>query len=70
MVMFQQCYTSVSYILFLPIVFIGAFFLINLLLAVVNSSFSKINAEESAKAMALKEKNKLRFKKKRQDDGL
>jgi len=32
-------YTNFSFILFLPVVFIGAFFLVNLTLAVINSSF-------------------------------
>ena len=32
-------FTDFAFILFLPMVFIGAFFLVNLLLAVINSSF-------------------------------
>lgn len=40
MVQFQMSYSNFSFVLFLPIVFIGAFFLVNLTLAVINSSFS------------------------------
>lgn len=38
-----------SFLLFLPIVFIGAFFLVNLTLAVINSSFSTKSKELNAK---------------------
>ena len=40
MILFQMSFTDFAFILFLPMVFIGAFFLVNLLLAVINSSFS------------------------------
>jgi hypothetical protein len=40
MIQFQMSFTDFAFILFLPMVFIGAFFLVNLLLAVINSSFS------------------------------
>ena len=50
MVDFQRSYSTYSFILFLPIVFIGAFFLVNLTLAVINSSFSKMKQEQDAKA--------------------
>jgi hypothetical protein len=54
MIYYQQAYVSVAYILFLPMVFIGAFFLINLLLAVINSSFSSTNKEQQQKMEAEK----------------
>jgi hypothetical protein len=41
MIDFQKSYSFYSFFLFLPIVFIGAFFLVNLTLAVINSSFGK-----------------------------
>jgi hypothetical protein len=34
-----MAYSDFSFVLFLPIVFLGAFFLLNLTLAVINSSF-------------------------------
>lgn len=40
MIEYQMTFSDASFILFLMIVFIGAFFLVNLLLAVINSSFS------------------------------
>jgi uncharacterized paraquat-inducible protein A len=46
MVMFQQGYSMYSFVYFFLIVIIGAFFLVNLLLAVINSSFSNRNAIE------------------------
>jgi len=62
MIMFQKSYTDFSFILFLPIVFIGALMLINLLLAVINSSFSVTHKEQQMKMAALKEKNKIKKK--------
>lgn len=58
MIQFQQSYSDFSVLLFLPIVFIGAFFLINLLLAVINSSFASSNKEQQEKAAREREKNK------------
>ena len=40
MIYYYRSFNSLSWILFFPMVFIGSFFLINLLLAVINSSFS------------------------------
>jgi hypothetical protein len=65
MIMFQQAFFSGSFIIFIPVVFIGAFFLINLLLAVINSAFNNISAIEKEKALALKEKNRLKLSKKK-----
>lgn len=58
MIYFQQTYTNFAFLLFLPMVFIGAFFLINLLLAVINSSFSTSNKEQQAKLAIEREKKK------------
>ena len=50
--------------------FIGAFFLINLLLAVINSQFATIKAQELKKVEDEKAKKKLgKSKKKVSDDG-
>jgi hypothetical protein len=68
MIQFQQSYTDFSVILFLPIVFIGAFFLINLLLAVINSSFASSNKEQQLKQAAEKEKKKNKKKVVRVDE--
>lgn len=52
-VMIQQTYSNIGSILyFVPIVFIGSFFLLNLTLAVINSKFteaSKLQENEAAK---------------------
>lgn len=37
--MYQQAYTYAVFLYFVPLVFIGAFFLLNLVLAVINFSF-------------------------------
>ena len=44
--MYQMAYTYYSFFFFVPMVFIGAFFLLNLTLAVINSSFSKVMAKD------------------------
>ena len=41
MVMYQTVYTDYVFIYFVPLVFIGAFFLLNLTLAVINSKYSE-----------------------------
>ena len=41
MVMYQKVYYYVVFMFFLPLVFIGAFFLLNLTLAVINSKYSE-----------------------------
>lgn len=68
MIMFQQSFSAFAIILFLPVVFIGAFFLINLLLAVINSSFSKTNGELLKKMAIEKEKTRVKKKKVVTDD--
>lgn len=62
MVEFQMTFSDASFIIFLLIVFIGAFFLVNLLLAVINSSFSTTHNDQQKKMAALKEKNRLKKK--------
>ena len=52
MVFYFKVYTPYVFFFFMPMVFIGAFFLLNLLLAVINSSYS----EAQAKIKAAKEK--------------
>ena len=47
MVMYQQVYTYYVFMFFVPLVFIGAFFLLNLTLAVINTSFT--DAQERLK---------------------
>jgi len=44
MVMYQIAYTPWVFFFFVPMVFIGAFFLLNLTLAVINSSYSEAQA--------------------------
>ena len=63
MVMYQKAYTPFAIFFFVPMVFIGAFFLLNLTLAVIQSSYSetqnrikgekaKLKAEQDQLAMA------------------
>lgn len=70
MIYYQMAFTDASVMIFLPMVFIGAFFLLNLLLAVVNSSFSVKNAELQHKLKIEKEKNRTRKKPVRNEDFL
>lgn len=62
MIMYQQAYTNYVFIIFIPMVFVGAFFLVNLLLAVINTSFSNTHKVLQAKNAA--EKARRRKKKK------
>lgn len=49
MVMIQQTYSQVGSVLyFVPIVFIGSFFLLNLTLAVINSKFTEAHNEHAS----------------------
>jgi len=58
MVALMQSVGTWIVIYFYPIIFIGAFFLVNLLLAVINSSFSIKNKELQRKIQAEKEQKK------------
>lgn len=42
MVLYQRVYTYYVFLFFVPLVFIGAFFLLNLTLAVINTSFNDV----------------------------
>jgi voltage-dependent calcium channel L type alpha-1F len=54
----QQAMSYIMFIYFVPLVFIGAFFLLNLTLAVINSEFTKAHREQQAMdEEALKDKN-------------
>jgi len=69
-VYYQKTFSEIIFCLFLPIVFLGAFFLLNLTLAVINSSFGRTHKhyqelEEIAKEKA--RKNKLRAAMKEND---
>ena len=44
MVMYQKAFTPWTFFFFMPMVFIGAFFLLNLTLAVIQSSYSQTTA--------------------------
>ena len=55
MVLYQKASTSLVFFYFVSLVFIGAFFFLNLTLAVINSSY----AEAQAKLKAQKEKLRL-----------
>jgi hypothetical protein len=56
MMMVWKAYTPISFVYFLLIVLCGAFFLLNLTLAVINTSFNNANREASADAKAEKER--------------
>lgn len=48
MVMIQQTYSQIGSVLyFVPIVFIGSFFLLNLTLAVINSKFTEAHNDHA-----------------------
>ena len=54
--MLQRTYTHIIWIFFVPMVMIGAFFLLNLTLAVINSKFTEAhNEQQKANIEALKE---------------
>lgn len=55
--MMQQAYTIYIFIYFLPLVFIGAFFLLNLTLAVINSSFTDAHNEHQQREAKEKASN-------------
>jgi hypothetical protein len=58
MSMMQNAFTYHIYVYFLPLVFIGAFFLLNLTLAVINSEFTKAHNEHQAEEERLKNATK------------
>ena len=70
MIDYMKAFNQLSYIIFLPMVFIGAFFLINLLLAVINSSFSNSSAEQQKKLEEARAKAKKLRKRSRSADDL
>jgi hypothetical protein len=39
----EKSFTNLSFIFFIPLVFIGAFFLMNLTMAVIQSKYTKIH---------------------------
>lgn len=47
--MLQEAYTYIIYLYFVLIVFVGAFFLLNLTLAVINSKFTEAHNEQQEK---------------------
>ena len=55
MIMYQKTYTRFVFLFFVPLVFVGAFFLLNLTLAVINSSFNENNKKLKAKLQKLEE---------------
>ena len=64
MIMYQKTYTNFVFFFFFLLVFIGAFFLLNLTLAVINGAFVKNQQqlkEEEAKEQA--ERNQFKVKK-------
>ena len=49
MVLYQKVYTYYVFLFFVPLVFIGAFFLLNLTLAVINISYNESQEEQKKK---------------------
>ena len=62
-----MAYTYYVFFYFVPLVFMGAFFLLNLVLAVINNSFSE-NQKKSEEELKRIEAEKNKLKKKRNDD--
>ena len=52
--MMQLTFASFIYVLFITMILLGAFFLLNLLLAVINSKFTEAHNEHLAQEAALK----------------
>lgn len=50
--MLQKAYSFYVFFFFIPLVFMGAFFLLNLTLAVINSKFTEAHHEQEAKDAA------------------
>ena len=67
MVMYQKVYTRFVFLFFLLLVFIGAFFLLNLTLAVINSSFP-VNQNKFREAKLKEEAERNQFKVKKSSD--
>ena len=63
MVMLQKCQSVIVILYFIPIIFVGAFFLLNLTLAVIKSKFT----EEHKKKQGSKSGKKKKKKKKKDD---
>mgnify|MGYP001127747482 CR=1 FL=1 len=55
MVMYQIVYSPFTIFFFVPMVFIGAFFLLNLTLAVIQSSYSQTKGDQKAEKERLKQ---------------
>lgn len=69
MVMYQKAYTPLVFFFFVALVFIGAFFFLNLTLAVINSSYSEAQARIKAQKEKLRqEQNQIRGGKKSKSD--
>lgn len=57
MVWIEKTYTTISFLFFIPIVFIGAFFLLNLTLAVIKSQFTEEHNKKKNKRGPRKKRN-------------
>lgn len=69
MVMYAKVYTGLVFFFFVPLVFIGAFFLLNLTLAVINSSYSEtIKKIKAEKQRILDEQNQFKTRPKTDDE--
>ena len=68
--MYQMAYTYYAFLFFVPMVFIGAFFLLNLTLAVINSKFSETMKENEESKKKLETESRQFKISKSQDDEL
>jgi len=69
MIKYQKTYTwAVGPAFYIPMAYLGGYFFLNLLLAVINSSFSSSNAVQQAKLAAEREKAKRKKKPVKDDD--
>jgi hypothetical protein len=60
--MMQDSYSDAMFLFFVPLVFIGAFFLLNLTLAVINSKFTEAHKEQQmADKEAIREAGQMNF---------
>ena len=56
--MFQMAYTYYAFLFFVPMVFIGAFFLLNLTLAVIKNKFTETMTETAETKKKMETENK------------
>lgn len=68
MIMIQKAFNRASFLFFVPLVFIGAFFLLNLTLAVIKSKFSEEHKERKKHFIIKKSQTPEEIEKKKEEE--